>query len=83
MSAAAVEQPFEQPTPLEAADLISSQLAGHRVEIIGGQITVTPPADGAHASSLTDVMMPLIAAGLHGEQSRVLQAGPVATGRSF
>lgn len=43
MSAAAVEQPFEQPTLLEAAELISSKLVGHRVEIIGSQIIVTPP----------------------------------------
>ncbi|MDH6575767.1 Uma2 family endonuclease [Kitasatospora sp. MAP5-34] len=74
MSAAVVEQPHEQPTLLEAADIISSQLVGHRVEIIGSQITVTPPANGPHSESLTDVMVALLAAGLHGKTSRVLQA---------
>ncbi|MFG2823245.1 Uma2 family endonuclease [Kitasatospora sp. NPDC048365] len=74
MSAAAVEQPAEQPTLLEAADMISSQLVGHRVEIIGSEITVTPPASGSHADVLTEIMLSLAAAGLHGEHSRVLQA---------
>ncbi|WP_405008616.1 Uma2 family endonuclease [Kitasatospora purpeofusca] len=74
MSAAAVEGPIEQPTLLEAAELISQQLVGHRVEIIGGQITVTPPADGPHGEVLTDLMIPLWAAGLHGETSKVVQA---------
>ncbi len=74
MSAAVVEQPHEQPTLLEAADIISSRLVGHRVEIIGSQITVTPPANGSHSVSLTDLMIPLLAAGLHGDQSKVLQA---------
>ncbi|MFI5531035.1 Uma2 family endonuclease [Kitasatospora sp. NPDC051853] len=72
MSAVAIEQP--DPTLLEAADMISDRLSGHRVEIIGGQITVTPPASGAHARSLTNIMIPFLAAGLHGEQSQVLQA---------
>ncbi|MER7582713.1 Uma2 family endonuclease [Kitasatospora sp. NPDC097691] len=73
MSAAAVEEPMEQPTLLQAAELISQQLVGHRVEIIGGQITVTPPPDGPHAETLTDLMIPLWAAGLHGETSRLVQ----------
>ncbi|MGK4579848.1 Uma2 family endonuclease [Kitasatospora sp. HPMI-4] len=74
MSAAAVEQPIGQPTLLEAAEMISAQLVGHRVEIIGSQITVTPPADGSHADVLTDIMIPFLAAGLHGEHTRVHQA---------
>ncbi|MCX4758075.1 Uma2 family endonuclease [Kitasatospora purpeofusca] len=74
MSAAAVEDPFGQPTLLEAAELIASRLTGHRVEIIGGQITVTPPADGPHGEVLTDLMVPLLAAGLHRNTCRVVQA---------
>ncbi|BFV55878.1 Uma2 family endonuclease [Kitasatospora sp. CMC57] len=71
MSAAAVEQ---HPTLLEVADRMSDQLIGHRVEIIGGQITVTPPADASHGRSLTNVMIPLLAAGLQSDETDVLQA---------
>ncbi|MEU9130014.1 Uma2 family endonuclease [Kitasatospora sp. NPDC048540] len=74
MSAAAVEHPYEQPTLLEAADLISSRLTGHRVEIIGGQIAVTPPADASHSRALTRIMATLIAAGMNGDGSEVHQA---------
>ncbi|WP_371501273.1 Uma2 family endonuclease [Kitasatospora sp. NBC_00374] len=74
MSAAAVEHPFEQPTLLEAADLISDRLPGHRVEIIGSEITVTPPADAPHSRALTRIMAALIAAGLQGDGSEVHQA---------
>ncbi|KJS61136.1 Uma2 family endonuclease [Streptomyces rubellomurinus] len=73
MSAAAVEEPSEQMTLLEAAELVSDRLVGHRVEILGGQITVTPPPDGPHGEMLTDLMIPLWAAGLHGDSSRVVQ----------
>ncbi|MFB7908986.1 MULTISPECIES: Uma2 family endonuclease [unclassified Kitasatospora] len=72
MSAAAVEGPFEQVTLLEAAELISDRLVGHRVEVLGGQITVTPPPDGPHNDMLTDLIIPLSAAGLHGDVSRVV-----------
>lgn len=38
----------------EAADLLSHALPpGHRVEILQGRLTVTPPPDGSHALSLT------------------------------
>ncbi|WP_030055609.1 MULTISPECIES: Uma2 family endonuclease [Streptomyces] len=73
MSAAAVEEPFEQMTLLESAELISKQLVGHRVEILGGQITVTPPPDGQHSDCLTSMSVPFIVAGLHGKATRVLQ----------
>ncbi|MFJ9842779.1 Uma2 family endonuclease [Kitasatospora sp. NPDC101155] len=73
MSAAAVEEPMEQLTLLEAADLISNKLVGYRVEIIGGQITVTPPPDGQHGDALTTISFPLLLAGLHGETTRVIQ----------
>ncbi|OEV05308.1 Uma2 family endonuclease [Streptomyces oceani] len=59
---------------LETADDLMDRLPGHRVEIIGGILTVTPPPDAAHARSLTDLTLPFVAAGLHGEESRVLQA---------
>ncbi|MDY0815357.1 Uma2 family endonuclease [Kitasatospora purpeofusca] len=64
MSAAAVEGPIEQPTLLEAAELISSQFAGHRVEIIGSQIVVTPPPNASHGRSLSRLMRVLFTAGL-------------------
>ncbi|WP_405616343.1 Uma2 family endonuclease [Streptomyces sp. NBC_01511] len=75
MSAAAAEHPCDSPpeSQLEAADHLMEQLPGYRVEIIGGVIAVTPPPDGNHASVLTDVMIPFLAVGVHGQESRVLQ----------
>ncbi|MGG8409960.1 Uma2 family endonuclease [Streptomyces sp. 12297] len=40
-------------TIAEAADRLSRELPGHRVEILQGRLTATPPADGEHALSLT------------------------------
>jgi Uma2 family endonuclease len=77
MSAAAVEYGFgDKPTPslLETANMLMEQHPGYRVEIIGGNITVAPPADGPHADSLTMIMIPFLAAGLHGEETRILQS---------
>ncbi|GAA1218787.1 Uma2 family endonuclease [Kitasatospora nipponensis] len=74
MSAGPGEQRCEPLSLLDTADRIAGLLDGHRVEIIGGQIIVTPPASGPHAESLSDLMLPLMAAGLHAEHSRVLQA---------
>ncbi|MFI6287266.1 Uma2 family endonuclease [Streptomyces sp. NPDC051018] len=77
MSAAAVERPCDgEPvlTLLEEADRLAEQLPGHRVEIIGGILTVTPPADFRHAHVLTDLMVAFISAGLHGKESTVVQA---------
>ncbi|MGW2177054.1 Uma2 family endonuclease [Streptomyces sp. NPDC001732] len=75
MSAAAVEHPCdgEPESLLETANSLSEQLTGYRVEIIGGVITVAPPPDGPHANALTTLMIPFLAAGLHGEETRVLQ----------
>ncbi|WP_228181862.1 hypothetical protein [Streptomyces anulatus] len=75
MSAAAVEHPCddEPETLLETANRLTEQLPGHRVEIIGGLVTVAPPTDGPHADALTTLMVPFLSAGLHGEESRVLQ----------
>lgn len=77
MSAAAVELPCDDEPELsllEEADRLAEQLPGRRVEIIGGVITVAPPPDGPHADALTTLMIPFLAAGLHGEESRVLQS---------
>lgn len=76
MSAAAVEHPCEDEPELsllEEANELAEQLPGRRVEIIGGVITVAPPPDGPHADALTTLMIPFLAAGLHGEESRLLQ----------
>ncbi|HEY9328848.1 MAG TPA: Uma2 family endonuclease [Streptomyces sp.] len=76
MSAAAVEHPCEDEPELsllEEANELAEQLPGRRVEIIGGVITVAPPPDGPHADALTTLMIPFLAAGLHGEESRILQ----------
>ncbi|MFH8397434.1 Uma2 family endonuclease [Streptomyces anulatus] len=75
MSAAAVEHPCddEPETLLETANRLAEQLPGHRVEIIGGLVTVAPPPDGPHAKALTTLMIPFLSAGLHGEESNVLQ----------
>ncbi|MFD9717325.1 Uma2 family endonuclease [Streptomyces sp. NPDC059076] len=76
MSAAAAEHPCdgEPRSLLDEADILIEQLPGHRVEIIGGVITVSPSPDGAHARALTTVMIPFIMAGLHGTGTQVLQA---------
>ncbi|WP_069171305.1 Uma2 family endonuclease [Streptomyces griseus] len=76
MSAAAVEHPCDdEPEPmLVTANHLMEQLPGYRVEIIGGVITVAPRPDGPHANALTTLMIPFLAAGLHGDEARVLQA---------
>jgi Uma2 family endonuclease len=48
----------------EAADQLSRALPGHRVEILQGRLTVTPPPDGSHALSLTKLGRALDRAGL-------------------
>jgi Uma2 family endonuclease len=68
-----VEHPLnDEPDLLEEADRISDRLPGYRVEIIGGVIIVSPPADGPHAQVLTDLTLAFRA--LHGERTRLLQA---------
>ncbi|WP_167157487.1 Uma2 family endonuclease [Streptomyces sp. MBT27] len=80
MSAAPAERPHHaagtdgEASLLDEANLLMERLPGYRIEIIEGQIRVTPPADGAHGRGLTDLMLPFILAGLHGEQSTVVQA---------
>ncbi|WP_381797011.1 Uma2 family endonuclease [Streptomyces niveus] len=76
MSAAAAEHPWDGPpeSQLEAADRLMERLPGYRVEIIGGVIAVTPPADGAHARALRKLTRPFEDAGLDEGESEVLQA---------
>ncbi|GAB2860875.1 Uma2 family endonuclease [Streptomyces deserti] len=78
MSAASVEQPFDhdddEPVTLTTiADEIMERHPGYRVEIIGGHLLVTPSPDAPHARALTGLMLPFIAAGLHGGETEVLQ----------
>ncbi|MFF5017675.1 Uma2 family endonuclease [Streptomyces sp. NPDC001165] len=73
MSAAAVERPSGDRPLIAEANRIMERFPGYRVEIIGGQILVSPPPDGAHARALTDLMVPFLTAGLHGPESQVLQ----------
>lgn len=76
MSAASVEQGFEDDRPFSLtaiADEIMERHPGYRVEIIGGHLLVTPSPDAPHARALTGLMIPFIAAGLHGAETEVLQ----------
>lgn len=73
MSASPVEWRSGDRPLTKLADEIMERHPGYRVEIIGGQILVSPPPDGGHAIALTDLMLPFLAAGLHGPESRVLQ----------
>ncbi|AJE42137.1 Uma2 family endonuclease [Streptomyces nodosus] len=76
MSAASVEQPFDddQPFTLTAiADEIMERHPGYRVEIIGGNLLVTPAPDFPHARALTTLMLPFVTAGLHGADTEVVQ----------
>ncbi|MEU6597051.1 Uma2 family endonuclease [Streptomyces flaveolus] len=77
MSAASVEQPFDADEPfslMAIADEIMERHPGYRVEIIGGHLLVTPSPDAPHAIVLTDLMVPFLAAGLHGAESKVVQS---------
>ncbi|WP_416984135.1 Uma2 family endonuclease [Streptomyces sp. T028] len=74
MSAAAVEQqPHDDISLTALAEEIMERHPGYRVEIIGGQILVTPPPDGPHGEALTDLTLPFIAAGLHSSESKLIQ----------
>ncbi|MFJ2607797.1 Uma2 family endonuclease [Streptomyces sp. NPDC087425] len=74
MSAASVEHPYGEYSLIAEANLLMEHRPGNRVEIIEDQIYVSPPPDGLHAEALTDAMLPFVAAGLHGTDSRVVQA---------
>ncbi|MFD9859416.1 Uma2 family endonuclease [Streptomyces alboflavus] len=77
MSAASVEQPYEDEEPFSLtaiADEIMERHPGYRVEIIGGHLLVTPSPDAPHARALTKLMRPFIAAGLDDGDTEVLQS---------
>ncbi|TDC26954.1 Uma2 family endonuclease [Streptomyces sp. 8K308] len=70
--------PFEPPAALEVtpnlldlAETVHRNMPGFRPEIIGGALTVSPPADGQHARSLTGLTLALAA--LHGKETLVVQ----------
>ncbi|MGW0928096.1 Uma2 family endonuclease [Streptomyces sp. NPDC002644] len=70
---AAVEMPHDDRPLVAEANRLMERLPGYRVEIIGGQLLVTPPPDAAHAHVLSELLLTLAAAGLHGGGSKVLQ----------
>ncbi|MFI5745526.1 Uma2 family endonuclease [Streptomyces sp. NPDC051644] len=61
-------------TVSDAAERLFHELPGHRVEIIKESIIVTPPADGAHALSLTWLIEAFHSAGARQAGVRYLQA---------
>ncbi|BDH08209.1 Uma2 family endonuclease [Streptomyces seoulensis] len=72
MSAAAVEQPHGESALIAEANRLMERNPGYRVEIIGGQLLVSPPPDGPHGVAMTDVMLPFASAGLHGTESKIV-----------
>lgn len=60
-------------TIAEAADRLSKELPGHRVEILQGRLTATPPADGSHALSLSWLIEQFYDAGAKKAGLRYLQ----------
>ncbi|MEU6278444.1 Uma2 family endonuclease [Streptomyces populi] len=57
----------------EAADLLFRALPGHRVEILQGRLTVTPPPDGSHALSLSWLVVAFDRAGARKAGLRYVQ----------
>ncbi|MFJ4830481.1 Uma2 family endonuclease [Streptomyces sp. NPDC088747] len=74
MSAAPAEQPCGDRPLIAEAHHIIDRLPGRRVEIIDGQILVTPSPDVAHARALKKVTRPFEAAGLDEDETEVHQA---------
>lgn len=70
---AAVKHPCDHGKPdlLEWAKVFDEKLPGHRVEILGGMITVTPLPDACHAVALTDLTLALLP--VHNEKTAVVQ----------
>jgi Uma2 family endonuclease len=72
----APERPVVQSTTegvkslLDVTETLFQHLPGYRPEIIGGQLTVTPPADGSHQDSIMSLALAL--AELHGEETRIV-----------
>jgi Uma2 family endonuclease len=65
----------DEPGLLEEASRLSAQLPGYRVEILEGQIVVSPPPDGPHAQSMTDLVFAF--ATLHGGGTWILPGAGV------
>ncbi|MBV2355963.1 Uma2 family endonuclease [Streptomyces sp. J2-1] len=63
-----------EPSLSEAADQLARVLPGHRVEILQGRLTVTPPPDGSHALTLTKLGRALERAGIEGSGVDWVQA---------
>jgi Uma2 family endonuclease len=64
--------PVEQAASLiEIAEMAAHRLPGHKVEILGGRLIVTPPPDGPHGEALTGVTLAFAA--LHRGETRVIQ----------
>ncbi len=57
----------------EAADQLARALPGHRVEILQGRLTVTPPPDGSHALSLSWLVVQFHLAGARQAGLRYVQ----------
>ena len=75
MAAMSALRSASEPKPLllALADEVQERAPGFRVEIIGGRITATPPADFAHARALTKIML-RIGAAVDGGAAEVVQA---------
>ncbi|MCJ1679227.1 Uma2 family endonuclease [Streptomyces sp. APSN-46.1] len=58
----------------EAADRLSRELPGYRVEILQGRLTATPHADGTHALILTELITTFHEAGARQAGLKYLQA---------
>ncbi|WP_406228003.1 Uma2 family endonuclease [Streptomyces anthocyanicus] len=73
MSAASAELPHGELPLIAEANRLMDRNPGYRVEIIGGQLLVTPPPDVPHSRALTRLMRPFIAAGLDDGETEVHQ----------
>ncbi|KUL39672.1 Uma2 family endonuclease [Streptomyces regalis] len=73
MSTAPVERPYPDRPLTALADEIMERHPGYRVEIIGGQILVTPSPDAPHARALDRLSRPFRAAGLDDGETEVFQ----------
>ncbi|CAL9559611.1 Uma2 family endonuclease [Streptomyces sp. enrichment culture] len=73
MFTAPAEPPHGDLPLIAEANRLMDRNPGYRVEIIGGQLTATPPPDGPHSRALTKLMRPFIAAGLDDGETEVRQ----------
>ncbi|WP_225099654.1 Uma2 family endonuclease [Streptomyces sp. CoH27] len=64
MSAAAVERPHGERPLIAQANRLMERNPGYRVEIIGGQILVSPAPDGPHSEALMLFAAPFLQLGL-------------------